>query len=60
MRQIINMVMDKGDKPLMDILFERGHYDAPHFNKDFKRIMKMTPLEFLRTESTFAKQIMRL
>ena len=59
MRQIINMVMDKGDKPLIDIIYEKGHYDAPHFHKDFKRIMNMTPLEFLKEESTFSKNIMR-
>jgi methylphosphotriester-DNA--protein-cysteine methyltransferase len=60
MRQIINMVMYKGNKPLMDILFEKGHYDAPHFHKDFKRVMNMTPLEFLNGETTFAREIMRL
>ncbi len=60
MRQIINMVMDKGDRPLIDILFEKGHYDASHFHKDFKRVMKMTPIEFFNEEVTFAKQIMRL
>lgn len=60
MRQIVNMVLEKGDKPLIDILFERGHYDAPHFNKDFKRLMKMTPLKFFRKETVYTDLIMKI
>jgi AraC-like DNA-binding protein len=60
MRQVVNMVMEKGNKPFVDILYEKGHYDAPHFSKDFKRLMRMTPLEFFKQEALFDSMIMKL
>ena len=60
MRQAVNLVMEKGDRQLTDIVYEKGHYDAPHFNKDFKRFLKMNPKTFIREDSPFLKHLIKI
>ena len=59
MRQAVNLVMGKGDKLLTDVLYEKGHYDAAHFNKDFKRFIKINPKQFLQEDSPFLKRLLQ-
>lgn len=36
---------------LLDIVFENGYYDQPHFNKDFRIFTGQTPGEFFKASS---------
>ncbi|UYQ94328.1 helix-turn-helix domain-containing protein [Chitinophaga horti] len=36
---------------LLDLAFEHGYYDQPHFNRDFKRFTGQTPTDFFRASS---------
>lgn len=35
----------------LDIAFENGYYDQPHFNNDFKKFTGQTPTDFFRSAS---------
>lgn len=35
----------------LDVAFENGYYDQPHFNKDFKMFTGQTPSDFLKSAS---------
>ena len=35
----------------LDMAFENGYYDQPHFNKDFKSFTGQTPTDFFRSAS---------
>lgn len=35
----------------LDLAFENGYYDQPHFNNDFKKFTGQTPIDFFRSES---------
>lgn len=35
----------------LDLAFENGYYDQPHFNKDFKKFTGQTPTDFFRSAS---------
>ncbi|GAA4302974.1 helix-turn-helix domain-containing protein [Compostibacter hankyongensis] len=41
----------KIDTPLLDVAFENGYYDQPHFNKDFKIFTGQAPTDFFKSAS---------
>ncbi len=58
MRQAINSVMSHTDRSLTDVVYERGHFDAAHFNKDFRRFLYMNPTAFLHHKAPLLKQLL--
>ena len=49
----LNAVISQSNKTvsLLDIVFENGFYDQPHFNKDFKIFTGQTPTDFFKSAS---------
>ena len=49
----MNAVIRQNDKTasILDIAFENGFYDQPHFNKDFKNFTGQTPTDFFKSAS---------
>lgn len=58
MRQSINLVMAKGQRSLIDVVYEKGYYDAPHFNKGFKRFLHMNPKQFIQEDAPLMKRLL--
>jgi len=52
--QIIKMnaiVHQPNPASLLDLVFENGYYDQPHFNRDFKLFTGQTPTDFFKSPS---------
>jgi AraC-like DNA-binding protein len=49
----LNAVIRQSNKTasLLDLVFENGFYDQPHFNKDFKIFTGQTPTDFFKSAS---------
>lgn len=42
----LDMLLDKDDSDIMDIIYENGFYDQAHFIKGFKKFIDLTPKQY--------------
>lgn len=49
----MNAVIGQNSKvaSILDMAFDNGYYDQPHFNKDFKKFTGQTPTDFFKSAS---------
>lgn len=42
----LDLILENGKADILDIIYGNGYYDQSHFIKDFKKFIKLTPIEY--------------
>jgi AraC-like DNA-binding protein len=57
---LFKLLNEHPNKPISELIFAVGYYDYSHFNKDFKLMTGITPLQYFSTNQLFTKELLNI